>query len=153
MAQSKPVFDQDSALATTIKNMLADLAAFKNFLISPQLPHCVHANEKGVQLGTFMADNSEIATFVKSKKLALVAAMHAIHVGDETVPEVDITYFQNWGDNARDSTGLMLLSSPTTVDHVRKLILGAKECNLKVYSRSSVNCISYHVILHAVLIY
>ena len=53
-------------------------------------------------------------------------------VGDETVPEVDITYFQNWGDNARDSTGLMLLSSPTTVAHVRKLVLGAKECDLKV---------------------
>ena len=133
MAQSKPVFDQDSALATTIRNMLADLAAFKNFLIMPQLPHCVHANEKGVQLGTFMVDNSEIATFVKTKKDALVAAMLNIDdVGDDTVPEVDITYFQNWGDNARDSTGLMLLSSPTTVDHVRKLILGAKECDLKV---------------------
>ena len=131
MAQSKPVFDQDSALATTIKNMLADLAAFKNF--SPQLPHCVQANEKGVQLGTFMGENSEIATFVKSKKDALVAAMQEItDVGDETVPEVDITYFQNWGGNARDSTGLMLVSSPTTVAHVRKLILGAKECNLKV---------------------
>ena len=134
MALSKPVFDQDSALKTTIKNMLADLAAFKNFLISPQRPHCVPANEKGVQLGTFMAENSEIATFVKSKKEALMAAMQTItDVGDESVPEVNITYFQNWGDNARDSTGLMLLSSPTTVDHVRKLIMGAKECNLKVY--------------------
>ena len=130
MAQSNPVFDRDSAWGTTIKNMVADL---KKFLISPQPPHCVHANEKGIQLGTFIVDNSEIATFVKSKKEALVVAMQAIHdVGDASVPEVDITYFQNWGDTACDSTGLMLLSSPKTVDHVRKLILGAKECDLKV---------------------
>ena len=131
MALSKPVLAQDSALDTTINHMSEDLATFKNFLFSQEPPYCVQANEEGVKLGTFLAENSNIATFVKSKKEELVAAMKKISGlgSSDDLPAVDVTYFKNWGSNAHDSNGLMLLSSPTTVANVRKLILGAKACN------------------------
>lgn len=131
MAQSKSVSTQDSALETTIKHMLEDIYSFKSFLFSPEVPYCVQANEEGVKFGTFMAEHSDIATYVKSKKEELVAAMKKISGlgSSDDLPAVDITYFQNWGSNAHDSNGLMLLSSPTKVAHVRKLILGAKACN------------------------
>ena len=98
-------------------------------VLSGQAPNSVQADKKGIGLAKFILENGDLAKQLEETRKKFDRYNHTILDFANKIPDVSITYFENW---ASTTTGMLLHAKPTTVRQVQYLVKKAKELNVKV---------------------
>lgn len=98
-------------------------------MTSGQAPNSVQADRRGIGLGKFILEHADLAKQLEETRQKFDRYNHTILDIGNRIPDVSITYFENW---ASTTAGLLLHAKPTKIMQVKYLIKKAKDLGVKV---------------------